>query len=58
MAVCFQCLSPDSIMYYINADEETAVAPDSRIDDIATVIVYQMFEGKMYNCSRPDDLTV
>ena len=43
----FQCLAPDAVMYYINAEEETAVAANTSIDQIAAVIVYEMFEGKI-----------
>ena len=43
----FQCLAPDAVMYYINAEEATAVAADTSIDQIAAVIVYEMFEGKI-----------
>ena len=45
--VYFQCLAPDAVMYYINAEEETAVAANTSIDQIAAVIVYEMFEGKI-----------
>ncbi|KAK7092625.1 zinc transporter ZIP4-like [Littorina saxatilis] len=40
-----KCLAPDAVMYYLNSEEETSVNASATIDDVATVIVYLMYEA-------------